>query len=493
MLFRSILKPNKIKNVSIKGADGKTLPPKNSTSQLSVSDHERERTSEDSEAVTPRISIEEHREGKVIPKRTRVNTIGEVAEAQTYGPADSNSTPGEPAMEVIKQQIGNLGENSGVKPAGANDDELGPMQMLDAIPVLSDGEDDHSEIEYDSAAEDAPTEVPTDLPPAPTDSPGAPPPARTAPPIPITSFTDDTPQETLDAPEDPVIIRTPSTEPSFPPLPEVPAEPAPFDAKAYEGKDARKIAEKDHKRIAKAYQSALKDYASAVKDREKLKAKREKEAEKARLADEKAAAKEASKQAKYEEKGRKVEDIELERKATLKQEGKKSGKKYQSQKSGEELRLEQEALRMENEGRRMRGEAPLDSLPIPEEEPKKPKKLVESGSPSPSPSMLSLAPTASNVSQTPSTSTTAEDSKPKKPKKDRKFCLLPNDLTHSKQVDRCWVRVYMEGVDEVGAHCGLFFQGQQYESLVGDVGERISGWVREDATRRMVAEYRDVD
>ena len=38
----------------------------------------------------------------------------------------------------------------------------------------------------------------------------------------------------------------------------------------------------------------------------------------------------------------------------------------------------------------------------------------------------------------------------------------------------------MEGVDEVGAHCGLFFaENPHYETLVRDVGERIERWVRE--------------
>ena len=35
----------------------------------------------------------------------------------------------------------------------------------------------------------------------------------------------------------------------------------------------------------------------------------------------------------------------------------------------------------------------------------------------------------------------------------------------------------MRGVDEVGAHCGLFFIGEQYEWLVSNVGERIQDWV----------------
>lgn len=69
-----------------------------------------------------------------------------------------------------------------------------------------------------------------------------------------------------------------------------------------------------------------------------------------------------------------------------------------------------------------------------------------------------------------------------KPKKDKKFCMLPPQSAGKR--DKCWVRIYMEGVDEVGAHCGLFFPGAQYESLVMDVGERVGKWVQEDAVRR---------
>lgn len=35
----------------------------------------------------------------------------------------------------------------------------------------------------------------------------------------------------------------------------------------------------------------------------------------------------------------------------------------------------------------------------------------------------------------------------------------------------------MRGVDEVGAHCGLFFMGDVYEQLVGDVAGLVEGWV----------------
>lgn len=38
----------------------------------------------------------------------------------------------------------------------------------------------------------------------------------------------------------------------------------------------------------------------------------------------------------------------------------------------------------------------------------------------------------------------------------------------------------MKGVDEVGAHCGLFFVDERYERLVGDVAGRVEGWVKEE-------------
>ncbi|EWC44240.1 hypothetical protein DRE_01066 [Drechslerella stenobrocha 248] len=88
----------------------------------------------------------------------------------------------------------------------------------------------------------------------------------------------------------------------------------------------------------------------------------------------------------------------------------------------------------------------------------------------------------------------------RKPEKERTFCITP----HGK--DSCWAKVQMENVDEVGAHCGLFFingvpapgspegspgaaegeydgsgsvESRVYERLLGDVTQRIEGWCRE--------------
>ena len=75
-----------------------------------------------------------------------------------------------------------------------------------------------------------------------------------------------------------------------------------------------------------------------------------------------------------------------------------------------------------------------------------------------------------------------KDLKAEKPKRDKKFCMLPPKVNG--RLDQCWVRVYMVGVDEVGAHCGLFFVGEHYEGLVADVGARIEEWVKEDGRVR---------
>lgn len=71
-----------------------------------------------------------------------------------------------------------------------------------------------------------------------------------------------------------------------------------------------------------------------------------------------------------------------------------------------------------------------------------------------------------------------------KPRKMRKFCSLPRKTNGAR--DPTWVDVYMDGMDEVGAHCGLFVPGPHYDGLVGDVGSRVARWVFDDMSRRAV-------
>ncbi|QPG96920.1 hypothetical protein C2857_005489 [Epichloe festucae Fl1] len=76
----------------------------------------------------------------------------------------------------------------------------------------------------------------------------------------------------------------------------------------------------------------------------------------------------------------------------------------------------------------------------------------------------------------------------KKKKKLKKFCSLPSEKNGVR--DSTWIDVYMEGMDEVGAHCGLFFSGPHYDKLVGDVGTRVAGWVGDDLSKRAVLDTR---
>ena len=71
-----------------------------------------------------------------------------------------------------------------------------------------------------------------------------------------------------------------------------------------------------------------------------------------------------------------------------------------------------------------------------------------------------------------------------KPKRDRKFCITPSKGPNG-QRDPTWIRTFMEGVDEVGAHCGLFFPNKpHYEQFVTDIGVKIQEWVeRENSVR----------
>ncbi|KAK4692176.1 hypothetical protein P7C71_g4972, partial [Lecanoromycetidae sp. Uapishka_2] len=202
-----------------------------------------------------------------------------------------------------------------------------------------------------------------------------------------------------------------------------------FDSLLYTDKDARKLAEKEHSRQVKAYKQAVKDREKAVSDRRKLLEKREKNA-----------AKEREKLIKAEEKER----VKAEQKGMEKGE-----RERDNQKREEAKRLEKERLRMEKEAEKLKGAGKTDGATVTKSQPE-----PNGGS------------------------TEEEESKSEKPKRDKKFCMLPPMING--QIDPCWVRIFMPGVDEVGAHCGLFFvDGERYENFVSNVAERIELWVEE--------------
>ncbi|KAG4437187.1 hypothetical protein IFR05_007343 [Cadophora sp. M221] len=281
-----------------------------------------------------------------------------------------------PDASPIEIRMPDLGEHSGVQ-----DDvqDLGPMQHIDSIPI----EDDEDLPESLSAVKT---------------------------------------EESKEVTSGESSLHSQPSEPSLPPILAMPTEPEAVNLDAYTDKDSRKIAEKEQKRLMKAYQQAVKDRESAIKDRQKLVEKREKKARQEREKEQTAEQKKRIKEEREEEK-RKEKQLAKERK-------------------------EEEKQRLKEEREEEKRKATINPEPRTRE--------------------ASVA--------------SADD----KPKRDKKFCMLPPEYGGKR--DKCWIRVYMEGVDEVGAHCGLFFPGPQYESLVMNVGERISKWVEEDANTRAILE-----
>ena len=240
---------------------------------------------------------------------------------------------------------------------------------------------------------------------------------------------------------------TTSTASSLPPIPSLPTPPSSFDPTPYVDKDARKLAEKSHARQMKTYQRAVKDRDSAIKDRRKMLEKRDKAARQVR-----------EKAVKDEEKQRLKEENEELKKA--KETQKTKGMLEANRQDTEAEQRQLEARQRQQEADQRQAEADQRSTPATVDAPP---------APTPHPPSSSSAATQPTIA------------KPKadKPKRDRKFCLLPARNATGER-DPCWARVFMVGVDEVGAHCGLFVAGKpHYEALVLDVGGRVVGWVRE--------------
>jgi pimeloyl-ACP methyl ester carboxylesterase len=282
-------------------------------------------------------------------------------------------------------------------------------------------------------------------------------------PTPVDDMDEAFPEAAIDTPTDSQsTAATPSTTAlsiasSLPPIPDMPAAPAPLDVSYIEDKQTRKLVEKEHSRAVKAYEKAVKERERIIRDRTKLEEKRERKEKKESTKAEKEAQRAREKAEK--EDGKQVKKMD------------KAESKELTHSEKEEKRLADERERMEKEARRMRGEPEPDA---------KDEQHSESERSASEPSAPPTAASSSSSKPTPQThkSSAAKEEKEKKPPKDRKFCTLPPKDSQG-QRDPCWPRVFMKDVDEVGAHCGLFFVDERYETLVGDVAERIEGWVKD--------------
>lgn len=239
--------------------------------------------------------------------------------------------------------------------------------------------------------------------------------------------------------------------PLIPPVPEAPEAP---NLEKYTDKDARKQAEKEFKRVQKTYDQAIKDREKAIKERQKLVEKRRKKAQK-----------EAEKRQKEEDKRQREEDKRLarEQKEQAAQRGPAQDDTEQSGARAQVVTAAQaQALQRQLTDLALRDQVPGTGCPG------------------------ELSPQTTRGSATVSSPPAADDGrKKKKEEKLHKFCMVPQKDSSGAR-DSCWVQVRMEGVDEVGAHCGLFFPGPHYEKIVGDVGSRIVGWTQEDMSMRAI-------
>ena len=280
-------------------------------------------------------------------------------------------------------------------------------------------------------------------------------------PTPVDDVDEAFPGAPVDTPNDSQsLAATPSTSAlstisSLPPIPDMPTAPAPLDLSYIEDKQTRKLVEKEHSRATKAYEKAVKERERIIRDRAKLEEKRERKEKKESTKAEKEAQK--ARQKAEKEDGKQVKKMD------------KAESRELSHSEKEEKRLADERERMEKEARRMRGE--------PEPEVKEEQSSESERSASEPSAPPTIASSSSPPPQIRKSSSKAEE-KEKKPPKDRKFCTLPPKDSQG-QRDPCWPRVFMKDVDEVGAHCGLFFVDERYERLVGDVSERIEGWVKD--------------
>ncbi|KAI1438283.1 hypothetical protein GGR50DRAFT_685447 [Xylaria sp. CBS 124048] len=238
---------------------------------------------------------------------------------------------------------------------------------------------------------------------------------------------------------------------NLPAVPELPPKPETPDLEKYTDRDARKLVEKEAKRAQKAYEKAVKAREKAIKDREKIVEKRKKKS-----------AEEAAKKAKEE----------------AKEEKKKAKKDATSSSTMTEVMSPTAAVR----------ESP--SSPLGRESAEQPSALGDEASRSPAPEWTLASPDLvserGDVKEEDKGKSKGVEKKAEK-KKQRKFCNVPK---YRGQVDSKWVSIFMKDMDEVAAHTGLFFAGEHYDGLVGDVGNTIVQWVQEDMTKRAIVALR---
>lgn len=278
------------------------------------------------------------------------------------------------------------------------------------------------------------------------------------------------------------------------PIPERPEEPQPPVLAADASSEERKKADKEHMRARKAYLEAIKTREKAIKERQKVvekrrakmekeEAKKDKEEKKRQQTEEKRREKEEQKQEKERRKREKDEAKRLADEEKRMEEAKRLAQGTQGTQGQQQQSEEDRTDPVEGSGS---GSGSSDSVDRQADLAKQDTALRQAVEGVVTGSSAAAAPSGQVEQEQAEDAKPAEEG-PKKSKKPRKFCTLPKKPAGGGR-DSQWVEVFMEGVDEIGAHTGLFLPGPHYERLVGDVGMRIVGWVQDDATKRAILE-----
>lgn len=219
--------------------------------------------------------------------------------------------------------------------------------------------------------------------------------------------------------------------PGMPPLPELPNPPPDLDLEQISDRDARKQVERELERARKGYDRAVRDRNRAIRERQKL-----------------------------------IEKL-----------GGSSGQTLE----------EPEA---DGASKVARGGTDEESSSLVPNTVETRESTGEEGEPDPKLVVEDLDTAAVGVKE--GSEEGPEDKKGKKKdkeaKKQKKFCTLPKSGGKPGEPDPTWVDVFMDGMDEVTAHCALFLAGPHYDRLVGDVASRVARWVEDDLTKRTVME-----
>ncbi|KXJ93010.1 hypothetical protein Micbo1qcDRAFT_52732 [Microdochium bolleyi] len=244
----------------------------------------------------------------------------------------------------------------------------------------------------------------------------------------------------------------------LPAIPEPPTAPTLPDLEKFTDKDARKLAEKESKRLLKAYEQAVKDRNKAIKERDKIIEKRQK-----KLAQEaERREKEAQKQAKQAEKQRQKDEVEEAKKAA-----------------------EAKAIADADDVAQSAGAAAAATTTTADGQLTQQQSSTSSqAAPSQPTSPVASPEPADGVRSTSPTTADGGNSKPPKKLKERKFINMPSRVNG--QPDPTWVKIFMKDMDETAAHTSLFFLGDHYEKLVGEVGALVTQWVQDDLTKKAI-------